>query len=125
MAKIPVVGGGFCDLQGNPLCKLRLRLSQDAQWTVRQGPFGSLLRLGSQGQVGAGVEASLALDGSGNVAGSQYMVPNDQLNPNDTTYTVWGYNASGQIVWGPVHALTIVGSVFNLGSWLGSWIPEV
>lgn len=109
MAKIPVVGGGFCDLQGNPLCKLRLRLSQDAQWT------------GSQGQVGAGVEASLALDGSGNVAGSQYMVPNDQLNPNDTTYTVWGYNASGQLGWGPVHALTIVGSVFNLGS----WIPEV
>jgi hypothetical protein len=105
-----------------------LRLSQDAQWTANleeETILSKTLQIRfssrSQGQVGAGVEASLALDGSGNVAGSQYMVPNDQLNPNDTTYTVWGYNASGQLGWGPVHALTIVGSVFNLGS----WIPEV
>lgn len=116
--KVNIIGGLFQDCEGNPLVNgyLLLRLSQDG--TVNDS------------QICAGVQIKITLDGSGSIVSGQNVWGNDQLLPVNSYYIVTGYNANGQLSWGPNNQ-QIVGSggTFDVGTWIPnsviSWIPPV
>jgi len=88
MAIVPIIGGNFQDLEGNPLANgyLTFKLTSDAQIT-------------GVGQLGAGVVTRVRLDATGNATGLVGIWPNDVLVPTDTEYEIVAYSAAGQPVW--------------------------
>ena len=90
--KVQLENGAFQDCSGNPLANgfLLFVLSQDGVVN------------GSE-QSAAGRTIKVLLDSSGNVITSpeQYIWPNDVITPANTFYSVSGYEATGQLVWGP------------------------
>jgi hypothetical protein len=107
-----IIGGSFQDFQGNVLANgyLILQLSHDEGETV------------DPGIVAAGLPLRVALDASGNVAGTVSVWPNDQLSPADSYYTVNAYRRDGAIAWLSPQNQTIPSSPspFNVGTWIPS-----
>jgi hypothetical protein len=104
-----ISGGPFTDNLGSPIAngRLVLQLSQDAQ-------------ANSTTQVGAGLPATVKLDGDGNIITSpaQSVWPNDVLSPAGTFYNVSAYSANGQLVWGPnAQQVLSTPSPFDIGVW--------
>jgi hypothetical protein len=115
MAVRQVISCTWQDEQGNALAggKIVFEASGDALVT-------------GTGELCAGIKGSLTLDSNGQVASSppQYMWPTDQMSPSNITYTVWVYNANGQLAWGPNYGLTVPSGVgsFNLCTWVPNQI---
>jgi hypothetical protein len=108
MAKIQVTGGAFQDSEGNALDAgtLFLRLNRDG---YTDNTFATL--------VCAGQEVEYLLDSGGNISGTQYAWPNDQILDvwtlvPDTLYMARVENADGLLAWGP-NAVYVVGSSFS------------
>lgn len=106
---VQITGGSFQDSQGNLLVNgyLTFVLSQDAQ-------------ANSTTNICAGREIKVLLNTSGSVATSpsQSVWPNDALTPANTFYTVRGYTAAGQLVWGPNSQQVLsTPSPFDVGAW--------
>ena len=92
-----IIGGAFQDSGGNPLAfgLLRAQLNRDA---YTDNTYSTL--------VCAGEAIEIALDENGNVAGTQYLWPNDLLidvwtQVADTFYSLSAFSAEGQLAWGP------------------------
>jgi hypothetical protein len=88
-------------------------------------------------QVCSGIIIKIALDSNGNVASSsstpaasnQYVWGNDQMLPVNSYYKVTGFNAKGQIAFGPNNQqVTGNGGTFDVGAWTPnsviSWTPS-
>lgn len=109
-ARVQLVGGNFQDFAGNPIAfgYLLMKLAQD----------GKVL---GAGNIAAGVEIKILLDGNGDVSGSpaQSVWGVDQILPGNNFYRVTGYTAAGQAVFGPDY-LQIVGNggTFDVGTWV-------
>jgi hypothetical protein len=113
--KNQIIGGAFQDAQGNTLANgyLVLQLSHDEQESV------------DPGQVVSGYTLKVPLDTNGNVAGTVYVWPNDQLSPINSYYIVNAYRSDGTLAWQAPQYQTITSttSPFNLGSWVPSNPP--
>jgi hypothetical protein len=107
LTKTQLIGGGFQDLEGNPLALgfLTMELSQDEVAT-------------GVGQVGFGIKIRVPLDGSGNVSGTVLVWGNDDLTPVNSYYTVNAFTAKGQLAWGPQYQVVVSGATFDLGTWI-------
>ena len=108
--KVELSGGAFQDCAGNPLANgfLLFVLSQDGVVN------------GSE-QIAAGRTIKILLDANGNIVTSpkQYIWPNDVITPANTFYTVSGYEASGQLVWGPNSQQVFSSpSPYNVSPWV-------
>lgn len=121
MAKVQVIGGAFQDAQGNVLANgyLIFELSQDEQAT-------------GAAQIGSGRKVQINLNSSGSIDQSvaQFIWPNDLLAPVNSFYKVSGYNASGQLVWGPNNQQVIsTPSPYDVTAWVPNkmvvWTPPV
>lgn len=109
-SKTILAGGNYQDTEGNDLSNgyLHMVLSQDA--SANQNT-----------QVAGGRKLKILLDGAGNVITSpaQAVWGNDVLSPAGTYYTVSGYTADGQRVWGPNQVQVTSGSSeFDVGTWV-------
>lgn len=108
--KVQLIGGNFQDSEGNVLAlgSLKMRLSQDESIT-------------GVGQIGAGIVLTIDLDSGGAVSGSpvQSVWGNDQMTPLNSFYVVTGYDARGQLAWGPNNQQVIGdGGTFDVGTWI-------
>ena len=109
--KVVLQGGNFQDAEGNLLAlgTLRMELVQDEQLSS------------DTGQICSGITLQIKLDSSGDVAASpvQSVWPTDVMTPAGASYTVWGYSAAGQLVWGPNYGLLVPsGATFDTGTWI-------
>jgi hypothetical protein len=115
MAVRQVISCTWQDEQGDPLAGGRIVFEASGDAVVT-----------GTGELCAGIKGSLTLDTNGQVAASpaQYMWPTDQMNPSNITYTVWVYNANGQLAWGPNYGLTVPSGAgsFNLCTWVPNQI---
>lgn len=113
MALIQIDGGGFQDVEGNPLANGTLFFQLSAPATDTTGTI----------QICDGWILEAPLDANGNLIGGSeatWVWPNDQMVPSTTFYLVWAESSSGQLSWGP-NAVTITGSTpFNVGNWVPS-----
>lgn len=113
--KAVLSGGAFQDSEGNLLANgyLVFQLSQDGS-------------VAGTGNICAGIEITITLDGSANATAGQSIWGNDVILPVNTFYRVTGYTSKGQPAWGPNNQ-QVVGSTFNLSSWIPnqiiSWTP--
>lgn len=85
MPKIPITGGNFQSPAGVPLAfgTVTFRLSTDA--------------MAGDDLIAAGRLISFSLDANGDLNG--FIFPNDQMQPNNTTYRARAYTAQGQLCW--------------------------
>jgi hypothetical protein len=108
--KNQIDGGAFQDFEGNVLAFgfLTMQLSHDEQESVQPG------------QVFAAYPITVPLDANGNIAGTVYVWPNDQLNPANSYYIVNAYRADGTLAWlAPQYeTVTTLPSPFNVGTWI-------
>ncbi len=107
--KIQITGGAFQDFEGNVLANgyLTMQLSHDEQEAV------------DPGEVVAGLILRVPLDANGNVAGTVYVWPNDQLNPAFSFYIVNAFTRSGILAWAAPQFQTVTGSgPFDIGTWI-------
>lgn len=112
---VTLTGGTFQDAMGNLLADgyLIMELSQDEQLSMSQGQA-----------VGARkIKVMLGDDGNVLVSPEQKVWPTDEMNPPNASYTVWGYTAEGQLVWGPNYGLLVpTGSTYNVDGWVPNQI---
>jgi hypothetical protein len=105
-----LTGGGFTDLEGQPLASgyLDMVLSHDGVFAA-----GS-----PETQVVAGLKRRVYLDNNGNIAGTVSVVANDQLLPASTYYTVNAYKSDGTRAWAAEQYWQILSSPspFNVGT---------
>ena len=112
MALLQLDGGGFQDVEGNPLANgfLFLQLSGPAFDTAT----GTI-------QICDRWVLRVPLDANGNIVGGSdatFVWANDQMTPTNTFYMAWAESETGQLSWGP-NAVTITGSSpFNVGNWV-------
>ena len=112
---VTLTGGTFQDAMGNLLSNgyLICELSQDEQLSMSQG----------QAVGGRKVKVLLGTDGNVLVSPAQQVWPTDEMNPGCASYTVWGYTAEGQLVWGPNYGLLVTtGSTYNVDGWVPNQI---
>jgi hypothetical protein len=107
-----LVNGNFQDAMGNRLSngKLRLKINTDAQISGAT----------CTGQICGGISISYALDGSGNVYGSVFVLRTDYLYVGGGTvpsYTAYVYAEDGQLAWGPSTQTIAGSSVYDLDTW--------
>lgn len=104
MAKRQIVGGNFQDSSGNPLNggSVTFRLSTDAVATSTQ--------------IAASILTSAVLDANGNISGTVFIWPNDQLNPATTVYRITAYSAKGQQVWQSENVIPSGVGSFDIGT---------
>jgi hypothetical protein len=108
MAKNTITGGGFLDLQNNPVSygTLVLKVSHDAALNSNQG------------FVCAGIPLFISLDVNGNVVSNTQVWPTDQMLPNTVTYTAWVLTNSNTEVWGPHQEVVLTSpSPYPLTNW--------
>lgn len=91
MARVNFPNQTFQDLDGTPLVLgyIVIRVSKDVMAT--------------DGQVCAGMSLTVPLDTLGTVTYIPQVWPNAQLTPNDSTYVLEAYTATGQRVIGPMN----------------------
>lgn len=111
MALLQLEGGGFQDVESNPLANGFLFLQLSGPATDSTGTI----------QICNDWVLEVPLDANGNIFGgdlSTFVWANDQMVPNTTFYLAWVESSTGQLSWGP-NAVTITGSSpFNLGNWV-------
>ena len=103
MAKRQIYGGNFQDAAGNPLNggMVTFRLTTDAQVV--------------DSQIMAKIITKATLDSNGDVSGTVYLWPNDQLTPA-TVYRIQAKSASGELVWQSENCIPSGAGSFDLGS---------
>ena len=111
-ASAQLINGGFQDAMGKPLANgwLRLKINTDAQ----------ILNPTPVGQICGGLSIGYALDGSGNIYGSVFVLRTDYLYTGGgiaPAYTAYVYAEDGQLVWGPSIQTVAGASVFNINFW--------
>jgi len=120
ISKVQLTGGNFQDSEGNVLNLgyLTMELNQDESV--------------NDSQICHGVKITIKLNSSGSVVTSptQSVWGNDQMFPINSFYKVAGYNANGQLCWGPNNQqVTGNGGTFDVGSWTPnqviSWTPPL
>src|ERR1039458_5844104 len=104
--------GNFQNAMGTPLANgtLRLKINTDAQ----------IAGATCTGQVCGGVSISYALDGSGNILGTPFVLRTDYLYTGGgiaPSYTAYVYAEDGQLAWGPSQQTIAGSSVYDLDTW--------
>jgi hypothetical protein len=112
--QIPVSGGSFQNISGNPLANgwLEFELSHDVQDTTLSA------------QVVGGITLKILLDNNGNAAADQTIETTDTMNPT-AYYTVMAYNSDGTRSWKAPQYVSVPSSPspFNLGTIIPSNPP--
>lgn len=102
-----LTGGHFQDASGQPLANgyLIIRLSTDA--------------MSPQGQLSAGISATVPLGSDGNVSGFAALWATDLLDAgsNAIFYAVTVYSSGGQKVWGTYQESLPNVPVYDIGGW--------
>jgi hypothetical protein len=108
--KTTIYGGAFQDASGNTLANgyLTMQLSHDEQESV------------DPGQVVSGLSLRVPLDANGNIVGTVYVWPNDQLDPSNSYYIVNAYRRDGTLAWGAPQFVSVPSSPspYNVGNWI-------
>ena len=119
VTKVQLTGGKFQSSDGTPLANgyLRLFLNQDST-------------IPGVGIICAGEYIQIQLDSNGSVAANQSVWANDSMTPQNSYYRVFGYSASGQLVFGGNNQQIVFGSgTFDTGTWVPnqviSWNPPI
>lgn len=111
-----ITGGAFQDLEGSVLANgyLTMQLSHDEQFSFSSGGDDP------DGQVVGGSTRRIPLDANGNINGTVYVWPNDQLNPANSYYIVNAYRRDGVQAWLSPQYQTVTSSPspFNVGAWV-------
>lgn len=114
--KNQITGGAFQDLEGSVLANgyLTMQLSHDEQESV------------DPGNVIGGSTRRIPLDANGNINGTVYVWPNDQLNPASSYYIVNAYRRDGVQAWLSPQYQTVTSSPspFNVGAWVPNNPPS-
>lgn len=108
--KNQITGGAFQDFTGSVLANgyLTMQLSHDEQETF------------DPGNIVSGYPLRVGLDANGNIAGSIFLWPNDQLNPAGSYYIVSAFRSDGTQAWSSPQFQTVTSapSPFNVGTWV-------
>lgn len=102
-----IIGGNFQDASGQPLAngRLEIRLSTDA--------------MSPDGQVSAGISATVPLGSNGSITGFASLWSTDQLDAGGDSvfYAVTAYSSSGLKVWGTWQETVPNVLVYDIGGW--------
>lgn len=116
MSATPIeLTGNFQNFDGTPLANgyLVFELSQPSSV---QGPS-----VAGVAYICNGIKIRINLDADGNVIVGQNLWGNDAISPTGTYYSVTGYTAQGQPVYGPNYQTVTGSGTFDIGT----WVPNV